>query len=272
MPVMNPWINGVRLTAAATVIFGTIGFGAVDSTAVFGAAAATQRPLPATPGGTLAGTYALTFPPPSGRLCDLNLRLSNHLMYVAGSSVAITDTSGPYTGKAARQGKAYHLMIEQWSNYIAGPLTITVAKTGTRVSGQGQLTLYASGAAARQGPCTLTFTGRRSSLSVPPGAATPSTVPSTSVPSTPSTTAIASAAGPCTLAAVSAGLTNGVTTHNPPKCAGKYALAFGTNSDGDDQVVLLSWNGAAWQELDKTTTCQSGVVPQPLMALGCNSG
>jgi hypothetical protein len=87
------------------------------------------------------------------------------------------------------------------------------------------------------------------------------------------TTTAASAGGPpYTLAAVRAGFTNGFTSSNPPKCAGLYALAFGT-SHGNDFVDMLHWNGTAWAEIrNRTATCDSGDVPAALRALGCESG
>ena len=254
-----------------------------------GASAANSRPLPPTPGGTLAGTYTLRFPTPHGSLCDLGLGRSPHLLSVAGPSVTITDPAGPYTGKATREGKGYFLKIEQWSNYVGGPLTIRVTRNGARVFGKGKLTLYASGAAGAGGPCTLVFTGRRTSREAAPGTSGPPPTTTTApVPLPPSTTSATTAPPPTTSGAATGGppctnaaITAGISAVNPELvsvnsfgCSGAYAYAGiteGSQPNVYDAVVVLQATGSQWAEADRGAACTSGAVPADIYTQACTT-
>jgi hypothetical protein len=143
---------------------------------------ATARKTLVVSGSQLVGTYALTVTAGS---CGPAGNTPGQVMYVEGSAVTdpAADSAGPFTGTASAQGTGYHIMLLQPANEIEDDITLSVRDGGNAITGTGQLNLDAG----NNKPCPISFTGRRTSSSVPTPIPTAPTTPTTTT-STPVTT------------------------------------------------------------------------------------
>jgi hypothetical protein len=134
-------------------------------------------------GTQFVGTYALTVTAGS---CGPVGNTPGQVMYVEGSTVTdpAADGAGPFTGTASAQGTGYHLMLLQPANEIEDDITITVSNGGNVITGMGKLNLDAG----NNPPCPISFTGKRTSTSVPTPIPSAATTPTTQ-PATTTTTA-----------------------------------------------------------------------------------
>jgi hypothetical protein len=129
---------------------------------------------------TFSGTYALTVKP---NFCGPTGNHPGQIMYVGGLDVTVPsgDQAGPFTGKATRHGSGYHLVLLQPANEIMDDITITLSGGGDDVAGTGQVNLEAG----NNPPCSISFTGHRTSTSVPPSTSTSVAAVGTTVPPAP---------------------------------------------------------------------------------------
>jgi hypothetical protein len=209
-------------------------------------------------GGTqFVGTYALTAAP---NFCGPIGRQTSQVMYVQGSAVTVPVGGGygPFTGTASAQGAGYHLVLVQPANEIGDDITITLSNGGNDITGTGQLNL---GAGNNQ-PCPISFTGLRTSTSVPTSAPTttttapPATTTTTVPPTTTTEPATTASAAPCTAQAITAAVesaTNAPTSLDTFGCSGGFAYADAEISPTPGQVdgaveILMAVDGA-WQSV-----------------------
>jgi hypothetical protein len=116
---------------------------------------------------TFSGTYALTVKP---NFCGPTGNHPGQVMYVDGTHVTVPsgDQAGPFTGTATRHDTGYHVVLLQPANDIMDDITVTLNGDGDDVAGTGQVNLEAG----NNPPCSISFTGHRTSTSVPPSTST----------------------------------------------------------------------------------------------------
>ncbi len=217
------------------------------------------------------GTYALTLTP---NFCGPAGNGSGQVLYVDGNTITVPQggPGGPFTGAASAQGAGYHLVLVQPPNEIEDDITITLSNGGHDIMGTGQVNLEAG----NNVPCPISFTGVRTSTSVPSSAPTTTTTvpPATTTtavppppPATTTTTAPASATSvaPCNAQAITAAVqsaTQAPTSLSSFACSGSFAYADVVISpspgQSDGAVEILMAEGGAWQSVgDPAAYCAS---------------
>jgi hypothetical protein len=169
---------------------------------------------------------------------------------------------GPFTGTASAQGTGYHLILVQPANEIMDDITITLSNGGNAITGTGQLNLDAG----NNQPCPISFTGLRTSTSVP--TSVPTSAPTTTTTAPPATTttttmvppttttepATTTSAAPCNAQAITAAiLTPGFTSLDSFGCSGSFAYAdveiSPTPGQLDGAVFIFMAVDGAWQSV-----------------------
>jgi hypothetical protein len=214
-------------------------------------------------GGTFSGTYALMAKPD---FCGPSGNHPNEVMYVDGANVTVPgDEAGPFTGSATRQGteSKYHLVLLQPANDIMEDITVTVSGGGDNLVGTGQQYLEAG----NNPPCSISFTGRRTSTSVPPTTAT--TVAPVPASSSTTSTTVAPVSG-ITLASLEAAVESGegagtIVTCGPAPTGlgmGAYVACGLFNPKVGGAVEIL--------EITGTSASSFKVVAGPGSSVGCS--
>ena len=221
---------------------------------------ATARKAVVVGGGQFVGTYALT---PAPNFCGPDGSRAGSVMYVQGTAVTDldpagpADPAGPFTGTASAQGTGYHLVLVQPANEIMDDIMITLSNGGNDITGTGQLNLEASGGLHG---CPISFTGLRTSTSVP--TSVPTSAPTTTTTAPPATTttttepAATTSAAPCTAQAITASVesvTDAPTSLDTFGCSGSFAYAdvviSPTPGQQDGAVEILMAVDGAWQSV-----------------------
>jgi hypothetical protein len=220
--------------------------------------------------GSFSGTYALAAKPgfcgPSGNHPD-------EVMYVDGADVTVPgDVAGAFTGTATRQGTAYHLVLVQPANEIMDDITMTVSGGGDSMAGTGQENLEAG----NNPSCPISFTGHRTSTSIPPSTSTsvapvPTAAPPTSSTSSTTSTTVAPASQ-ITLASLddAAAARSGLGTGTRATCGpgptglgvGSYVACalFNANVGGAEEILQITG----------TSPSSFNVVIGPGSDIGCS--
>jgi hypothetical protein len=226
---------------------------------------ATARKAVVVGGSQFVGTYALTVAP---NFCGPQGNAAGQVMYVKGTAVTDLvpagppDPAGPFTGPATAQGAGYHLVLMQPANEIVDDITITLSNGGNDITGTGQDNLEAG----NNVPCPVSFTGLRTSTSVPTSLPTSAPTTTTTAPPAATTTtttvplttttapATTTSAAPCTAQAITASVesaTDAPTSLASFECSGSFAYAdvdiSPTPGQHDGAVEILMAVGGAWQ-------------------------
>jgi hypothetical protein len=227
---------------------------------------ATVRKAVVVGGNQFVGTYALTVAP---NFCGPQGNAAGQVMYVQGTAVTDLvpagppDPAGPFTGTASAQGTDYHLVLMQPANEIVDDITITLSNGGNDITGTGQDNLEAG----NNVPCPVSFTGVRTSTSVP--TSVPTSAPTTTTTAPPATTtttttvppttttepATTTSAAPCTAQAITASVesaTDAPTSLDTFGCSGSFAYAdveISSPSGPDAAVEILMAVNGAWQSV-----------------------
>jgi hypothetical protein len=235
---------------------------------------ATARKSVVVGGSQFVGSYALTVAP---NFCGPQGNAAGQVMYVQGTAVTDLvpagppDPAGPFTGTASAQGTDYHLVLMQPANEIVDDITITLSNGGNDITGTGQDNLEAG----NNVPCPVSFTGVRTSTSVP--TSVPTSAPTTTTTAPPATTtttttvlpttttqpATTTSAAPCTAQAITAAAesaTNAPTSLDTFGCSGSFAYAdveISSPSGVDGDVLILMAVDGAWQGVGYPFPCGS---------------
>jgi hypothetical protein len=232
-------------------------------------------------GSQFVGTYALTVAP---NFCGPIGRQTSQVMYVQGSAVTdpVGGGYGPFTGTARAQGTGYHLILVQPANEIMDDITITLSNGGNDITGTGQDNLEAGNNA----PCPVSFTGLRTSTSVPTSApttttTTPPAATSTSVPPVTTTTTAATPVSQITIASLDAVLAQqaNAVPPSPGQPPGSWTVTCGPPSAslavGSD-ILCESFNPAFGDseeviQITGSTPSSFTVVAGPGSSFPCSS-
>jgi hypothetical protein len=248
----------------------------------------TSRKAVVVGGRQFVGTYALTVAP---NFCGPNGSKTGSVMYVQGTAVTDidpadpADPAGPFTGTASAQGTGYHLVLVQSANEIMDDIMITLSNGGNDITGTGQLNLEASGGLHG---CPISFTGLRTSASVPTLAPTttttapPPTTTTTAPPATTTTTAppatSATTTCPTSAQAMTAWTANSGTNQVAPgtvvsnianiSCWKNWVLGFAVSSSGNGSFVFSQTGGLHSLTPPESSQLNSEVCSDPTSPSG----
>ncbi len=197
--------------------------------------------------GGFDGTYTLTVAP---GFCGPSGNLAGQVMYVSGPTVTEKDgdLAGSFTGTASPEGTSYHLVLVQPANEIMDEITVMISDGGADITGSGQENLDAGNNA----PCPVSFTGHRTSTSVPtPLPSTPGpSAPVTTLPSNTTPTLAPSTTTPTLAPSTTTTLAPTATTSLPPT--------------GEVTIASLEIAAEAQSGLGVGTTARCGPAPTGL--------
>lgn len=236
-------------------------------------------------GSQFVGTYALT---PAPNFCGPDGSRVGQVIYVQGTAVTDidpADPAGPFTGTASAQGAGYHLVLVQPANEIMDDIMITLTNGGNDITGTGQLNLEASGGLHG---CPISFTGLRTSASVPtsaptttttaPPAATTTTTPPAATTTTAPPATSATTACPTSAQAMTAWTANPGTNQIAPgtvvsnianiSCWKNWVLGFAVSSSGNGSFVFSQTGGLHSLTAAESSQFNSEVCSDPTSPSG----